>query len=187
MSELTGEYYRHYAGLKDEFEIEPIYERHAELFGVARSHELRDALALATPAAASERRRLTMLLDFAVEGYLGQATKHAEAELARREASITLELGGERLGFRESAVVQANEPDAGARAPRSRQRGCGDRRAAESAAPRADRDASMRSPASSATRATASCAPSARGSTWRRCTRRRRTSALVTRVELPGA
>ena len=71
-----------------------------------------------------------MLLDFAVEGYLGQATKHAEAELARREASITLELGAERLGFRESAVVQANEPD---QATPRRDRGCApaaDRRAA---------------------------------------------------------
>ena len=115
ISELTGEYYRHYAGIKDEFDIEAIYEDHAELFGVAAVHQLRDALALAD-AGSEERRRRLMLLDFAVEGYLGQATKHAEAELARREASITLELGAERLGFRESAVVQANEPDQARRA-----------------------------------------------------------------------
>ncbi|MGA2925874.1 MAG: hypothetical protein ABSG43_07745 [Solirubrobacteraceae bacterium] len=52
-----------------------------------------------------------MLLDFAVEGLIGQQTKEIEGELARREASLSIELDGERLGFRESAVAQANEPD----------------------------------------------------------------------------
>ena len=56
-----------------------------------------------------------MLLDFAVEGYIGQATKHAEAELARLEATIAIDRWqASSLGFRESAVVQANEPDRGA-------------------------------------------------------------------------
>ena len=32
LAELTAEYYRHYAGLKDEYELGPIYERHAALF-----------------------------------------------------------------------------------------------------------------------------------------------------------
>jgi hypothetical protein len=32
VSELTGEFYRHYAGLKEDYEIEPIYARHAGLF-----------------------------------------------------------------------------------------------------------------------------------------------------------
>ena len=32
VTELTREYYRHYAGLNDEYEIEPIYERHGSLF-----------------------------------------------------------------------------------------------------------------------------------------------------------
>jgi hypothetical protein len=121
VSELTAEYYRHYAGLKDSYEIESIYERHAELFTAATVEQLRDRLAAASPAT-EERRRLTMLLDFAVEGHIGQATKQAEAELARREASITIEVSGERLGFRESAVLQANEPDAERRAEIERAR-----------------------------------------------------------------
>ncbi len=113
--ELTGEYYRHYAGIKEDYEIEAIYDRHADLFGVAAVEELREALSH-TNAGSEERRRRRMLLDFAIEGYIGQATKQPEAELARREASITLDVAGERLGFRESAVIQANEPDAARRA-----------------------------------------------------------------------
>src|SRR5690242_18329656 len=88
VSELTGEHYRHFVGLKLSYEIEPIYERHAELFSARAVDDLRSRLASVDPGPAEERRRLTMLVDFAVEGYIGQATKHAEAELARLEATI---------------------------------------------------------------------------------------------------
>src|SRR5918912_1480676 len=109
-SELVGEYYRHYAGLKETYEIEPIYERHRELFERSAVEWLRERASHA-PAGSEDRRRLTMLVDFAVEGYLGEATKRIESELAGREAALTIEVDGERLGFRESSVVQANEPD----------------------------------------------------------------------------
>jgi hypothetical protein len=114
VSQLEGEYYRHYAGLKDAYEIEPIYEQHTELFTSEAVEWLRD---LADRAVADDdRRRLTMLVDFAVQGYIGEATKSVESELARREAELSIEVDGERLGFRESSVVQANEPDAARRA-----------------------------------------------------------------------
>ena len=34
IAELDEEYYLHYAGLKPEFELRPIYERHADLTGL---------------------------------------------------------------------------------------------------------------------------------------------------------
>lgn len=110
LSELTGAYYRHYSGLEERFEIEPIYERHARLFERTVVDELRE---LASGAGGGdEARRLRMLLDFAVEGYIGQSTKAFEAELAAREAAESVTVEGERIGFRESSVAQANEPDA---------------------------------------------------------------------------
>ncbi|HEY5319144.1 MAG TPA: hypothetical protein VIJ20_14235 [Solirubrobacteraceae bacterium] len=115
VSELTAEFYRHYAGLKDEFEIEAIYTKHSALFTRAAVEELREEAAVPSPGT-DERRRRRMLLDFAVEGHLGQATKSLDAELARREAVLSIELDGERIGFRESAVAQANEPDGDRRA-----------------------------------------------------------------------
>jgi hypothetical protein len=115
LSELTREYYRHYAGLKDEFEIESIYVKHSALFTRAEVEELREQAA-APPPGTDERRRRRLLLDFAVDGHLGQATKSLDAELARREAELSIEFGGERIGFRESAMTQANEPDAARRA-----------------------------------------------------------------------
>jgi hypothetical protein len=109
ISELTGAYYRHYAGLEAEYEIEPIYARHGWLFtldAVARLREQVDAV----PPGTDQQRRARMLLDFTVEGTIGQATKALDAELARREADLSIEIDGERIGFRESAVLQANEP-----------------------------------------------------------------------------
>ena len=113
-TELMREYYRHYAGLKDSFEIEPIYARHGGLFTRDAVHALRELDAQST-GDGDERRRARMLLDFAVEGYVGEATKAVEEELARTEAALTIEVGDERMGFREAPVAQANEPDAARR------------------------------------------------------------------------
>jgi len=113
--ELMREYYRHHAGLQDSFEIEPIYARHADLFTRDAVDALRALDSRATDDG-DQRRRSRMLLDFAVEGYIGEATKTVEEELARTEAGLTIEVGGERIGFREAPVVQANEADADRRA-----------------------------------------------------------------------
>jgi hypothetical protein len=115
LAELTTEYYQHYAGLKDDYEIESIYGRHADLFSRRAVTELRE-LTTSMPAGSEQHKRLMMLTDFAVEGLIGQATKEVEGELARREAGLALTVNGERIGFRESAVVQANEPSGGRRA-----------------------------------------------------------------------
>ncbi len=111
LSELTGTFYRHYAGLDERFEIEPIYQRHADLFERAAVEDLRE-LTDRCSGVGEDERRLRMLLEFAVEGHIGQATKTLEAELAAREAAESITVGGQRIGFRESAVVQANETNA---------------------------------------------------------------------------
>ncbi len=115
VSALENAYYRHYAGLDDEYAIEPVYARHAELFAPESVDGLRE-LAAAAEAGTEEQRRLRMLVDFAVEGFIGQATKDLEAELAQREASLSIELDGEAVPFRHAPVLQANEADAARRA-----------------------------------------------------------------------
>ena len=92
------EHYLHFSGQKDEFEIEPIYERHASLYSREAVEVLRG----------SGNRELLM---FAVQGLMGQETKAEEAEVARREAALELRVDGQAIPFRQSPVVQANEPD----------------------------------------------------------------------------
>jgi hypothetical protein len=119
---LEREAYEHFAGHKDDYEIEAIYDRHAGLFTSeavdARSHEFERAA-----PGSDEHRRARILLDFAVDGHLGALTKQLEAELAHREATSKIELDGEQIGFRASAVVQANEPDPERRAAIEEARG----------------------------------------------------------------
>ena len=97
ITELMREYYRHYAGLKDSFEIEAIYASHQGLFTLDAVHALRELDGRITEDG-DARRRARMMLDFAVEGYVGESTKAVEEELARAEAALTIEVGEERIG-----------------------------------------------------------------------------------------
>ena len=108
-AELMREYYRHFAGLQADLPLEALYERHAALFARAAVQELRDAAAAS--GGDDEGRRRRYLLEFALEGHLNEATRRLEAELARREASLRIEVGGRTIGFREAANRQAAEPD----------------------------------------------------------------------------
>ena len=98
LTALDREYYEHFAGLKDDFEIEAIYERHAGLFSREAVDDLREG----------DSR---ILLKFAAEGYVEQAVKELAAEFARLEASLEVDLDGETIPYRQAAVVQANERD----------------------------------------------------------------------------
>jgi hypothetical protein len=109
VAELGEEYHAHFAGLKEGFHGEAIYAKHAALFSAEAIGALREAAGAATGEDAA--RRLRMLLDFAVEGHIGLLTADVADELAQREAALRLDVEGEAIGFRESAVVQANEPD----------------------------------------------------------------------------
>jgi hypothetical protein len=108
-TELMREYYRHFAGLQADLPLDAVYERHAVLFTREAVEQLRDA-ASAT-GGDDEGRRRRYLLEFALEGHLNGATRGLEAELARREASLRIEVGGRPIGFREAATQQAGEPD----------------------------------------------------------------------------
>jgi hypothetical protein len=117
---MDREYYLHFAGHKPEFEIEPVYERHAGLFGREVVDALRVRLAQAEPG--DETRRVRYLLELAVGGLLGNETKEQETAIAEREAALEIDVAGERLPYRQSAVAQANEPDAERRAEIERAR-----------------------------------------------------------------
>jgi oligoendopeptidase F len=117
---MDREYYLHFAGHKSEFEIEPIYAQHAGLFERAVVDGLRERLTAAAPG--DEHRRARYLLELAVGGLLGNETKAQETALAELEAALEIEVEGERMPYRQSAVNQANEPDAERRAAIERAR-----------------------------------------------------------------
>jgi hypothetical protein len=103
-SAIDREYLLHYSGRKHEFDLDPIYGRHAGLFEPSAVEELR--------AAGAPRE----LVRFAAEGHIGREVKGEISELARREAAGVVRVDGDELPFRQSAVAQADEPDADRRA-----------------------------------------------------------------------
>jgi hypothetical protein len=102
MAELDEEFYLHYAGLKETFDLAPIYERHAGLteLGQVKSIGL----------AVNGGSRVRELWRFACEGYFGDLTRDHAERLAELEAELEIELDGERIPFRMVRPTIANEP-----------------------------------------------------------------------------
>lgn len=102
---LDEEYYLHYAGHKDELELEPIYAEHAELTSLAGAQRIGAAWQ------ADPSRRMTELWRFACEGYLGGLTREHAEKVAALEATLEARLGEQTVGFRMLRPTMANEPD----------------------------------------------------------------------------
>lgn len=111
LAALDEEHYLHYAGLKPTLELEPIYDRHADLTERSTCRELGEA----GPAARE-------LWRFACEGYLGRATQAEDEELARLEAVLVADVDGQAIPYRELRPAIANEPDRERRAALDRTR-----------------------------------------------------------------
>ena len=104
MAALDQEFYLHFAGLKDEFELAPIYERYADLTTLEACDRIR--------AVSKEYERDgTDLWRFACEGYLGALTREQTEEIGRLEATLTADVDGERIPFRMLRPAIGNEPD----------------------------------------------------------------------------
>src|SRR5881396_3324406 len=75
IAELDEEYYLHYAGHKESFDLSPIYERHSNLTApdVVRSIGL----------SVNGGSRVRELWRFACEGYFGELTREHAEKLAR--------------------------------------------------------------------------------------------------------
>jgi hypothetical protein len=100
---LDEEYYLHFAGHKDAFQLEPIYERFADLTTL-------DACARVGAAADGGGRGEIEIWRFACEGYLGNLARAEAEDIAGLEASLTAEIDGEPVPFRMLRPAMANEP-----------------------------------------------------------------------------
>jgi hypothetical protein len=113
LEEIDREYYLHLAGHKADLEIEPIYESHEALFERAAVERVGEERREAT---GEDETRLRYLHQFALDGYLGSITRELQTRMAELEASLEVEVGGEKIPYRMAPVVQANTDDADRRA-----------------------------------------------------------------------
>lgn len=109
VAETTEEYYRNGAGLKEELELSPIYERHAALFERSVVDWVRRERDHATSD--DHRRRLAYLLDFVADGFLEHGVREMADRLVTRETQAVLSVDGEEVPYRALSVKVANEPD----------------------------------------------------------------------------
>jgi hypothetical protein len=92
LAELDEETYLHFVGLRETYELAPIYERHERLT------ELDTALGLGASVDGDRRRR--ELWKFACEGYLGNYVRAEAERVAELEATLTATVDGEEIPFR---------------------------------------------------------------------------------------
>src|SRR5258705_8327860 len=103
IAELDEEFYLHYAGLKDTFDLTPIYERHANLTELDQVQ----SIGLVVNGRARERE----LWRFACEGYFGDLTRDHAEKLAELESELSVSVDGDEIPYRMVRPALANEAD----------------------------------------------------------------------------
>jgi hypothetical protein len=103
IAELDQEYYDHFAGLKESFDLVPIYERHAQLTQLETAQKV--ALAV------NGDRRARELWKFTCEGYMGNVTRDYEEKQARVEAELKVTVDAEEIPFRMLRPTIANSAE----------------------------------------------------------------------------
>jgi hypothetical protein len=102
-AEMLEEYYLHFAGRKDDLDIEQIYERYEDLTSL-------DA-AVGLGQRVDGDRGVRELWEFACSGYLGNLAKRQEARVSELEATIDAPVDGQTIPYRMIRPTIANEPD----------------------------------------------------------------------------
>ncbi len=105
---LDLEYYEHFSGRKPVCDTAAVYDRYPELF---TGESIEGLEGLYREATGDAKLRLAYLLAFAVDGFMGEQTKHLADELANTEGAAQIDVGGETIGLRQAGVAQGNEHD----------------------------------------------------------------------------
>src|SRR5690242_13576389 len=103
IAELDEEFYVHYAGRKESFDLSPIYQRHRNLT------EPDIVKSIGPSVNAGERVR--ELWRFACEGYFGALPREHAEKLAALESEVQVSVDGEEIPYRMVRPAMANEAD----------------------------------------------------------------------------
>ncbi len=109
-SELMEEFYRNYAGLKDEMATVEIYDRYAHLFSEAAVSAVKEAMEQSEQQ--EDSRCMRYLRAFTTTGYLDSSVKVLTDKANTFEAQSIVDLDGEKIPYRAVPVKLRNEPDA---------------------------------------------------------------------------
>jgi oligoendopeptidase F len=108
-SELMEEFYRNFAGLKDDLSTVPIYERYSHLFSADAIDSMKKVSEEISPE--DDSRWLKYLESFSTLGYVENAVKSLTDRITTWEATKVVSFGGEDIPYRMIPVKLRNEPD----------------------------------------------------------------------------
>src|SRR5947207_10331482 len=103
IADLDQEYYDHFAGLKEDFDLESIYGEYEDVTSLERALRMQES--------ADGSFGSTELWRFACEGYLGALTRRHEERSAELEATLKAPIDGEEIPFRMLRPTIANSAD----------------------------------------------------------------------------
>ncbi|HJX05000.1 MAG TPA: hypothetical protein VJ489_04190 [Thermoplasmata archaeon] len=106
--ELMEEFYRNFAGLKDEMSTVPIYDKYSHLFSSEAVESLKDG---APDEPTDDARWFKYLRAFVVLGHVDSATKVLSDRATTFEAQSMVQFGGEQIPYRFVPVRLRNERD----------------------------------------------------------------------------
>jgi hypothetical protein len=103
IADLDQEYYDHFAGLKEDFDLESIYGEYEDVTSLEQAQRMQEA----TDGSFGSIE----LWRFACEGYLGALTRRQEERSAELEATLKAPIDGEEIPFRMLRPTIANSAD----------------------------------------------------------------------------
>jgi len=109
-NELMEEYYRHYAGLKDDLSTAPIFDRFQHLFSLDSINEVAACMDEIGPD--GDSRWAKYLRSFSTLGYIENSVKQVTDKAHTWEAGAKVEFDGETIPYRMVPIKLLNEPDA---------------------------------------------------------------------------
>ncbi len=105
---IDKEYYLHFSGQKDSFNISRIYSRYEHLFNRESIDCIRE---IKHKSSGEEKRKAAYLLKFSAEGYIERQAKDLVDRIAEQEAQAKIDIEDRQVPFRYSEIMLANEPD----------------------------------------------------------------------------
>lgn len=114
-SALESMRYEYHSGLSSNPNFEQITDRYGDLFTAESVIALLELLRQTPPQFETERSGLRALAGIARQHFAGRQTKELTSEVAKCEASATIEWRGTRLHTDDIVNILAGEPDAGLR------------------------------------------------------------------------
>ncbi|MBN1677649.1 MAG: hypothetical protein JW880_03845 [Candidatus Thermoplasmatota archaeon] len=111
-SELMEEFYRNYAGLKEDMSTAAIYSKYSHLFSAESVGEVSSAAEAAGAEGSEDFRWLSYLRSFSTNGYMDNLVKDLTDTAQTFEAQSLVQFDGEQVPYRMVPVRLRNEADA---------------------------------------------------------------------------